>query len=74
MRNWEAGLLSVWRRHESKLSPEHVEIQDSEPLFRDDERSLLGDREEDELHDINDAQSSIASTKSAKSGQGSSKP
>ncbi len=40
VRNMEAGLQLAWRRHESGLGPDHVEVEDSAPVFNATE-SLL---------------------------------
>lgn len=33
IRNFEQGLLKVWKRYEQSLPPDHIEIEDHEPIF-----------------------------------------
>lgn len=33
IRNYELGLLKVWKRYEQSLPPEHVEVEDTDPIF-----------------------------------------
>ncbi len=40
VRNMETGLQLAWRRHEGGLAPDHVEVEDSAPIFNSVE-SLL---------------------------------
>lgn len=32
VRNIEAGLTEAWRRHDSGLTPDHIEVEDHEPV------------------------------------------
>lgn len=34
VKNFETGLTGVWRRHETGQTPDHVEVEDNEPIFK----------------------------------------
>ncbi len=33
VRNFETGISEAWRRHESGKTPDHIDVEDVEPLF-----------------------------------------
>jgi protein O-GlcNAc transferase len=33
VRNMEAGLTEVWRRHDQGMAPGHIEVEDAEPTY-----------------------------------------
>lgn len=33
VKNFDMGLTAVWKRYESGLSPDHIEVIDNEPIF-----------------------------------------
>lgn len=41
IRNFEQGLQKVWKRHEQSLPVDHVEVEDSEPVFTVQDKILL---------------------------------
>lgn len=41
VQNMETGLQMAWRRHEQGLPPDHVEVEDNNPIFKDNQQSLL---------------------------------
>jgi protein O-GlcNAc transferase len=41
VKNYESGLQSIWKRRESGLAPDHVVVEDSEPVIFKDAHALL---------------------------------
>lgn len=41
IKNFESGLLSVWKRRENGLAPDHIVVDDSEPVNFKDANTLL---------------------------------
>ena len=41
VRNFEAGLSEIWRRHDAGQPPGHVEVEDKEPVFVDADGSVF---------------------------------
>lgn len=33
VRNFENGINKIWKRHEQNFPPEHIEVEDKDPLF-----------------------------------------
>lgn len=41
VRNMESGVSVAWRRYESGLQPDHIDVQDKDPLFFDNNDSIF---------------------------------
>ena len=41
VRNMETGLGEVWRRHDANLPVDHIEIEDPDPVFTDEDSALF---------------------------------
>jgi len=72
VRNWETALQMAWRRQESRLPPDHLQVEDKEPVFRDADGSIFDNNNdtndvtqvedtEEDLHDIHDASTTSVS-------------
>lgn len=35
VRNFESGLLAAWKRYEKGQTPDHITVEDSEPIFKE---------------------------------------
>jgi len=62
----------AWRRQESRLPPDHLQVEDKEPVFRDADGSIFDNNNdtndvtqvedtEEDLHDIHDASTTSVS-------------
>lgn len=41
VRNFESGLNEVWRRHDQGMTPGHIEVEDTEPVFSTADTSVF---------------------------------
>jgi hypothetical protein len=41
VKNMESGLSSAWKRHEQNLTPDHIVIEDTDPIFYNNGGDIL---------------------------------